>query len=99
MILEIARIRVKAGLEAEFEASVAKARSIFARAKGCRSAELRRSIEEPSRYELLVRWDTLEHHTIDFRNSDDFKEWRNLVAHCFDGAPDVGHTKQSVQLL
>jgi heme-degrading monooxygenase HmoA len=93
MILEIAQIAVKAGLEAEFETGVKKAAPLFQRARGCRGMELQRSIEKPSRYRLFVRWETLENHTTDFRNSADFAAWRGLVGHCFDGAPEVEHVQ------
>jgi heme-degrading monooxygenase HmoA len=96
MILEIAQIAVKAGMEDEFEAGVAAARPLFQRAKGCLSMELIRSIEFPSRYRLLVGWETLENHTVDFRGSDDFQSWRGLVSHCFDGAPEVEHAAQAI---
>jgi heme-degrading monooxygenase HmoA len=91
MILEIAQIAVKAGMEAEFEANVTKAEALFRRAKGCVSMKLTRSIEMPNRYRLLVGWETLENHTVDFRGSDDFQSWRGLVSHCFDSAPEVEH--------
>ena len=93
MILEIAQIDVKPGMEAEFEAGVAKAAPLFQRARGCRSLELQRSVEKPSRYRLFVGWETLEDHTVAFRGSDDFQEWRRLVGHCFESPPDVEHTK------
>jgi quinol monooxygenase YgiN len=97
MVLEIAQIDVKSGLEAEFEAGVAKAAPIFRRAKGCRGMELQRSIEKPNRYRLFVQWETLENHTVDFRGSPDFQEWRKLVGHCFASAPEVEHTEQVVK--
>lgn len=97
MILEIAQINVKPGLEAEFEANVGKAAQLFARAKGCKGMELQRSIEKPNRYRLFVKWETLEHHTVDFRGSEDFNQWRKLVANCFDGAPEVEHTELAVK--
>lgn len=97
MILEIAQIVVRAGTEAEFEAGVAAAAPLFKRAKGCRSMELVRSIENPNRYRLLVGWDTLENHTVDFRSSEDFQAWRRLVSHCFEGAPEVEHAAQAVK--
>ncbi len=97
MILEIAAIEVKPGLEAEFEANVAKAAPLFARAKGCKGMELQRSEERPSRYRLFVKWETIENHTVDFRGSADFQEWRKLVGHCFASPPDVEHTKQVVK--
>jgi heme-degrading monooxygenase HmoA len=97
MILEIAHITVKAGLEQAFEDGVAKAAPIFARAKGCKGMELQRSIEKPNLYRLFITWETLENHTEDFRGSDNWKEWRGLVAHCFEGTPEVEHTRQAVK--
>jgi len=97
MVFEIAQIDVKPGSEAEFESGVAKAAPLFKRAKGCRSMELQRSIEQPSRYRLLVGWDTVESHTVDFRGSADFQEWRKLVGHCFASPPQVEHTTQVVK--
>jgi quinol monooxygenase YgiN len=96
MVLEIAQIDIKPGMEAEFEAGVAKAAPIFKRAKGCTGMELHRSIEKPSRYRLFVEWQTVENHTVDFRGSDDFQAWRKLVGHCFVSAPEVEHTRQTV---
>jgi quinol monooxygenase YgiN len=97
MITEIAQIDVKPGTEAEFEKGVKQAVPIFKRAKGCRSMELRRSTEKPSRYRLFIGWDTVENHTIDFRGSADFQEWRKLVAHCFAAPPDVEHVTEVVR--
>ena len=94
MITEIAQIEVKPGLEAELEAAVKKAAPIFKRSKGCHGMELRRSIEKPSRYRLVVQWETVENHTVDFRGSADFQEWRKLVGHCFAGTPVVEHTSR-----
>ncbi len=96
MFVEIAQIEVKPGLEAEFEAGVAKAAPLFRRAKGCSGMELQRSVEKPSRYRLFVRWETVENHTIDFRGSADFQEWRKLVGHCFATPPEVEHTRKAV---
>ncbi|WP_230532098.1 antibiotic biosynthesis monooxygenase family protein [Microvirga roseola] len=96
MILEIAQIDVKPGMEAEFESAVAKAAPLFQRARGCIAMELQRSIEKPSRYRLVVKWETLDNHVVDFRNSADFQEWRNLVGHCFERPPEVEHTRQAV---
>ena len=96
MVLEIAQIDVKPGMEQDFEAGVAKAVPIFRRAKGCRAMELQRSVELPCRYRLLIRWDTLENHTVDFRGSADYQEWRKLVGHCFAEPPVVEHTNTVV---
>ena len=72
MITEIAQIDVKPGTEKDFEAAVAKARPLFLRAKGGKGFELHKSIEKPSRYRLMAKWETLENHTVDFRGSEDF---------------------------
>jgi heme-degrading monooxygenase HmoA len=96
MFLEIAQIEVKPGAEAEFEAGVAKAVPIFKRAKGCSGVELQRSVEKPGRYRLFVRWETVANHTVDFRGSADFQEWRRLVGHCFAAPPEVEHTSKVV---
>ena len=96
MILEIAQIDVKPGMEAEFESNVKKAGPIFKRAKGCSGMTLQRSHETPTHYLLFVQWDTLENHTVDFRGSADFQEWRKLVGHCFASPPEVEHVREVV---
>ena len=96
MITEIAQIDVKAGTEKDFEAAVGKARDAFGRSKGFHGFELHRSIEKPQRYRLMVKWETLENHTVDFRGSKNFTEWRELVGKYFAGAPEVEHTETVV---
>jgi quinol monooxygenase YgiN len=97
MVTEIAQIDVKPGMEAEFEAGVKAAAPLFQRAKGCTSMALERSVEKPSRYRLFVGWQTVENHTVDFRGSADFQEWRKLVGHCFAAPPEVEHVQQTVK--
>ena len=97
MVLEIAHFDIKPGLESEFEAGVGRAVPLFQRAKGCKGMELQRSHEKPSRYRLFVRWETLENHTVDFRESADFQEWRKLVGHCFAAPPEVEHNIQALK--
>lgn len=96
MIMEIAQIDVKPGMEAEFETGVKNAAPLFKRAKGCTGMALQKSHEKPQRYRLFVKWDTVENHTIDFRGSPDFQEWRKLVGHCFAAPPDVEHVTEVV---
>jgi heme-degrading monooxygenase HmoA len=97
MILEIAQIDIKPGMENDFEAGVKKAGPVFKRAKGCKGMTLQKSHENPSRYRLFVQWDTLENHTKDFRESADFQEWRQLVGHCFASPPNVEHVTEVVR--
>ncbi len=96
MFMEIAQIEVNPGMEAEFEQGVRNAGPIFKRAKGCSAMMLMRSHEHPQRYRLFVRWGTIENHTIDFRGSADFQEWRKLVGHCFAVPPAVEHVTEIV---
>ena len=97
MVVEIAQLEIKPGLEAEFEAGVKKAVPIFQRARGCSGMELHRSVEKPQRYRLLVKWETVENHNVDFRGSEDFQAWRKLVGHCFASPPEVEHTREAVK--
>ncbi len=92
MILEVAEITVKPGREQAFEQGVARAAPLFLRAKGCHGVSLHRVIETPSLYRLMVKWETVDNHMVDFRDSDDFQEWRKLVGPFFDGAPRVTHS-------
>ncbi|WP_029004043.1 antibiotic biosynthesis monooxygenase family protein [Azorhizobium doebereinerae] len=91
MVYELAVISVKPGQEAEFEAAARQAIALFQRAKGCTGMEIRRSVETPTEYHLSVKWATLENHTVDFRGSEDFQEWRRLVGPFFAVPPQVQH--------
>ena len=55
------------------------------------SHDIKRCIEKPSRYVLLVNWDQLEDHTVGFRESAEFQEWRKLLHHFYDPLPQVEH--------
>ena len=91
MIHEIAEIDVVDGHEGDFEAAVAEAAPHFKAAKGCRSFALKRSIENPQRYRLVVGWETIEDHMVHFRESAAFQTWRGLVGPHFAGPPRVEH--------
>ena len=91
MILEHAVLDVIPGEEERFETAFGTARPIIASAKGCRSVRLEHCQESPSRYLLLVEWDTLGDHTDGFRGSPEFQEWRRLLHHFYDPFPVVEH--------
>jgi heme-degrading monooxygenase HmoA len=96
MITEIVEIEVKPGEEAAFEAAVTKAVPLFTAFKGCRGMELQRGIEKPSKYRLVVKWETLEDHMVHFRGSENFTEWRRLVSPHFASPPSIEHTSVAV---
>lgn len=91
MILEVAILTIKSGLSSEFEPAFRKASHIIASTPGYLSHELQKCVEVDDRYLLLVRWETLEAHTIGFRQSPNYQTWKQLL-HCFyDPFPLVEH--------
>ncbi len=90
-VLERALISVRAGNEDAFEAAYAKAVAYLRGAAGCRDVRLLRGVEDPSTYLLLVRWATLEDHTVGFRQSAAFGQWRALLGEHFASPPQVEH--------
>jgi heme-degrading monooxygenase HmoA len=91
MILEVAPLSVKLGLEREFEATFHVAQKIIASMPGYISHELRRCIERPNEYLLLVQWQTLADHEVGFRKSAQYLEWKALLHHFYDPFPTVLH--------
>ena len=91
MVLEIADFAVLPGREDEFVAAVREALAYVTDTPGCRTARVTRGIESPSRFVLLIEWDSLEAHTVGFRESENFGRWRGVVGPFFDGAPRVEH--------
>lgn len=98
MILEHAVLDVVPGEEGAFEEAFARAKDILSAADGFRSLRLSRCVEESSRYLLLIEWDTLEHHTVGFRGSPAYQEWRALLHHFYDPFPTVEHYEERVAL-
>jgi heme-degrading monooxygenase HmoA len=91
MILEVAVLNVKKDQTAAFEAAFEQASLIIASMHGYLSHELQRCLEVPNRYILLVRWETLEDHTIGFRQSAEYQEWKRLLHHFYDPFPTAEH--------
>ncbi len=91
MILEYANLSVKPDQTEEFERTVAQVRHLFEPIDGFRRLELRPSIETEGRYLLQVWWDSLEAHTVIFRNSPQFQEWRAALYHFYEAPPQLEH--------
>ena len=91
MILEVAILDVIPGQELEFQAAFAKASSIISSMQGYGSHQLQRCLETQNRYILLVHWETLEAHTVGFRGSEQYLEWKKLLHHFYDPFPTVEH--------
>ena len=91
MILEVAILNVIPGQETRFEAEFAVAQKIIASTPGYISHQLQRCLENDSRYLLLVNWRRLEDHTVGFRQSPEYQDWRKLLHHFYDPFPTVEH--------
>jgi heme-degrading monooxygenase HmoA len=91
MILELAPLTVRAGQAREFEAAFLEAQRIISSVPGYVSHELRRCIERPNEYVLLVRWQSLEAHEVGFRKSPGYQEWKRLLHHFYAPFPVVSH--------
>ena len=91
MILEAVMLQVKEGLEAEYEEAFREASEIISSMNGYISHELQRCMEVKGKYLLLVQWETLEDHTVGFRQSNEYQEWKNKLHRFYDPFPTVEH--------
>lgn len=91
MILEMAVLNIMQGQTSAFESAFATASEIIASMPGYISHQLQRCIEDENRYLLLVQWKTLEDHTVGFRDSIQYLEWKRLLHHFYDPFPVVEH--------
>ena len=91
MILETAVLDVRAGMSHEFEAAFSVAKNLPTQIAGYQNLELRKCAEKPRRYLLLIWWDSIESHTVGFRESPQYQEWKRLLHHFYDPFPEVEH--------
>lgn len=92
MILELVDIRIQPGKQAEFDVAIERGlKDVISKAKGFSGYKVNKGIESPERYVLQIFWETLENHTIDFRQSPAFTEWRGIVGPYFASPPVVEH--------
>ena len=92
MILELADIRIQPGKQTEFDAAIQHGvEQVISKAKGFRGYKVNKGIESRERYILMIFWETLENHTVDFRQSSAFQEWRAIVGPYFAAPPVVEH--------
>ena len=92
MILEVADIRIPSGQQAAFEEAIQRGvTTIASQAKGYRGWKVNRGVENPERYLLMIFWDTLEDHTVGFRQGPLFAQWRAIVGPYFAQPPVVEH--------
>ena len=91
MVLEVGDIAVTPGSEKDFAAAYQSVRAVLTGTPGCRSVRMARGIESPSRFVLLVEWDSVEAHEQNFRGTDRFTQWRAAIGPHFAQPPRVEH--------
>ena len=91
MVLEVAILDVLPGMQKAFEADFKIAERTISNVPGYIKHDLKSCLEKPNRYLLLVEWKDLESHTIGFRLSEGYQEWKNLLHHYYDPFPTVEH--------
>lgn len=92
MILEVADFRIRPGTQGEFDVAIKRGvETVIAKARGYRGYQVQKGIDSPERYLLMIHWDTVENHTIDFRQSPAFQEWRAFVSPYFAAPPVAEH--------
>jgi len=92
VILEIADIRIHPAQQGAFEEAIQRGLStVVSRATGFKGFKVNRGVESPERFVLMIFWETLENHTVDFRQGPLFAEWRAIVGPFFAGPPNVEH--------
>ncbi|MDP3824712.1 MAG: antibiotic biosynthesis monooxygenase [Burkholderiales bacterium] len=92
MILEIAEIRIAPGQQTAFDEAIQRAlTTVASQAKGMRGYKVNKCIESPERYVLQIFWDTLEDHTVGFRQGPLFAQWRAIIGPFFASPPVVQH--------
>ena len=91
MILEAAILNVKPGQSPAFQAAMAEARPLIEATAGFQRMEVRPCVEAAGRYLLLVWWESLESHTVGFRQSNRYQPWRDVLHHFYEPFPLVEH--------
>jgi heme-degrading monooxygenase HmoA len=91
MILELAILNVIPEKTAEFEASFEAAQEIISSMKGYLGHQLQQNLEVPNRYVFMVQWERLEDHTVGFRESPAYQDWKKRLHHYYSPFPVVEH--------
>jgi len=91
MILEAVFLYVKPELAIQFESDFIKASRYISSIQGYLGHRLEKCVEVENKYLLLVDWNTLEDHTIGFRSSEAYLEWKIILHHYYEPFPIVEH--------
>ncbi|MFT4629116.1 MAG: hypothetical protein ACI8PV_000224 [Dinoroseobacter sp.] len=95
-VLEVAILNIKVGQSKAFEAAFEQAQSIIASMHGYISHQLRPCVENTDQYILLVNWQTIDDHSVGFRGSAEYQQWRELLHHFYLPLPMVEHYNKTL---
>ena len=96
MILEVAILNVIEGKEKAFERDFIKAGKLISSISGYINHSLKKCIETKNQYILLVNWESVEAHEINFRTSNQYQEWKKLLHHYYFPFPKVEHYEKLI---
>jgi heme-degrading monooxygenase HmoA len=92
LVTEIADIRVRAEDKAAFAEAIGRAvTTVLPKAAGYLNHTVYSCIETPGRFVLRIEWEKLEDHTVGFRQSPLFADWRAIIGPFFAQPPHVEH--------
>ena len=91
MILEVAEIFITSGSEQAFIDAITEGIPLVIQTDGYISHELQQGMEDPTRFLLMIQWESLDAHNINFRQSDRFSDWRAIISPHFASQPNVQH--------
>lgn len=93
MIREVAHVTVLPDHQVDFESDLQRAVSeVLPNAQGFIAfTGVGWCVERPQVFMFTIDWESLEAHTIGFRESELFTQWRAFIGPHLDGAPTVEH--------
>lgn len=91
MIYEIAVLPVHKEHIDAFRLAFAEVAPLLSRAQGYLGHMLAQGVETPERFNLIVRWESLEHHTPRFEASEDHRLFMLGLEAFFSQEPQVYH--------
>jgi heme-degrading monooxygenase HmoA len=91
MVYEIALLPVLKEHIEDFRQAFAMVAPLLCRAKGYGGHMLAQGIETPERFNLIVRWESLEDHTLGFEASEDHRMFMLGLEEYFAHEPQVYH--------
>jgi quinol monooxygenase YgiN len=92
MVIEIAELSIRPGTQAEFEAALERGLStVVALAEGMLGYTVMRCVEDPDRYVMQIRWESVEAHMVGYREGPLSPQFRALCRPFFTRPASMRH--------